>query len=171
MIAKNSFLYRSSVWMVKQLKVINARTDRPCTLCKIGLFQNEDYPGEYLKPNQQSILCVRCAFRLVSHPVFKRDHTLTYDQLMSSDFDTMLFFKRLKEIYRYDHVYKELIYLDRQNEGKILTDADFDKRSSRYEKEWLYTDTKYTKPDDPYVKAMLDNIEEEGELFHASNYS
>lgn len=123
--AKNSYLYPSSVWLIKCLKRLKARSDRQCDLCKIAVFQNEDYPGEYLKISNNTILCVRCAFRLVSHPDFKYDHTFTYDQIMSLDFNLILFYKKLKDIYKYNWDYKKLIYLDRQKEGKILTEADF----------------------------------------------
>lgn len=136
---KNTFLYLPSIWLIRRLRVVDARTDRPCDICQLNLFQNEDYPGEYLKINVSSTLCVRCAFRLVSHPAFKDYYTLTYDEIQSSDFDSMALFKKLREVYKFDRIYKDLIREDRQSEGRTLSKRDFDDLNNHYELEWIYT--------------------------------
>lgn len=158
--ANNTFLYPSSIWLVKRLKVSKARTDRVCDVCQIGVYQNDDFPGEYLNFNLTKVLCVRCAFRFVSHPVFKGFHTLTYDEVMSSDFKGMLLFKKLREVYKFDHIYKELVREDRQNEERILMDAAFDTPSGHYEKVKLYA-KHATFYNDPYIKFVLDRMERE----------
>jgi DNA-directed RNA polymerase subunit RPC12/RpoP len=130
-----TFLHPSSIWLIKRLKISKARKNRTCVICKKDVFENEDYPGEYLTlaQNSHSIVCVRCAFRLVSHPVFRPYHALTHDTINSADFETMKLMKELREVYKFDHIYKDLIREDRIQENGVLTDCDFDSIPSNHE--------------------------------------
>lgn len=153
-----TFLYPSSVWIVNRLKKSKVRTHRPCSVCQIDLLQRDDYPGQYIKLKQQKdCLCLRCAFRLASHPIFKKNHTLTYEEIMSSDFNMIEFLIKFKQIYTTDRFYKELIRKDRQKEGSILTRFDFDKYSAISDAEAFYTRFLFTY--DPITRQVLDRIE------------